>query len=189
MKKQLFVIASALLCTVGSFAQSGRPSLGLELALPMGDFGDAYGLGYGLSGGYEHPLGDNLGLTGTIGYLMLSPDESIKDFIESSSMMPIQVGAKYYFSEQQSGPYGHVQVGVHNMSVKSKEFEFFGVTVPSETSSSTNLSFAFGAGFVVNEKIDLGIRYNIITPDSDAPDDTKSSAYLGVRAAYMFGGN
>jgi hypothetical protein len=189
MKKQLFVLAAALVCTVGSFAQSGRPSLGLELALPMGDFGDAYGLGYGLSGGYEHPVGDNLGITANIGYILLSPDESIKDFIESASMMPIQVGAKYYFSEQQSGPYGHVQLGVHNMSVKTAEFELLGVTVPSETESSTNLSFAFGAGYVLNDKIDLGLRYNIVTPDSDAPDDASSSSYLGIRVAYMFGGN
>ncbi len=189
MKKQLFVLAAALACTVGSFAQSGRPSLGLELALPMGDFGDAYGLGYGLSGGYEHPVGDNLGITATIGYILLSPDESIKDFIESASMMPIQVGAKYYFSEQQTGPYGHVQLGFHNMSVKSKEFELLGVTVPSETASSTNFSFAIGAGFVLNEKIDLGLRYNMVSADSDAGEEATSSSYLGVRVAYMFGGN
>ncbi|MDZ4751541.1 MAG: outer membrane beta-barrel protein [Flavobacteriales bacterium] len=188
MKKQLFIIAAALLSTIGSFAQSGRPSLGLELALPMGDFGDAYGIGYGLSAGYEHPVGDKLGITANVGYILLSPDEAIKDFIESSSMIPIQVGAKYYFSEQQSGPYGHVQLGVHTSSVKTAEFELLGVTIPSETESSTNLSFAFGAGFVLNEKIDLGIRYNIITPDSDI-EEAKSSAYLGLRVAYMFGGN
>jgi hypothetical protein len=189
MKKGLFIVACLFGLAPVANAQMGPVSLGLEIALPMGDFGDAYGLGYGLSVGYEHPLGDNLALGAQIGYIMLSPKEEIKDFIKSSSMMPLQVAAKYYFSEQQNGAYAMALIGVHNSSVTTEDIDLgpFG-TIEGETVSNTNLSFGLGAGFVVNNKIDIALRYNIITPDSDI-EDAESSNYVGIRAAYnLFGG-
>ena len=75
MKKSLLSIALVLglvSTTLVTNAQNGRFSVGAELALPMGDFGDAASTGFGGSVRYEYPVNDNIGLTGTVGYLIFS---------------------------------------------------------------------------------------------------------------------
>jgi Outer membrane protein beta-barrel domain len=182
MNKLLLTIATAALAGT-TMAQSTQFSFGADIALPMGDFGDGYGLGVGPAIGLELPVGDNLGVTVQVAYDFLMPKSDLKDFVKSSSMLPAQLGLKYYFSEQQAGAYGHAQLGIHASSVTSEEFEFFGVTVPSETTSNTNFSWAIGAGYQL-EKLDIGLRYNSISPDSDV-DGAEASSYIGLRLAYL----
>lgn len=165
-------------------AQSNQISLGADIALPMGDFGDAYGFGIGPTVGFELPVGDNLGITLQLAYDILMPKSEVKDFIKSSSMMPAQVGLKYYFQDQQEGFYAHGQVGVHSMSTKSEDIDLGPLgTIEGTKSSSTNLSWAIGVGYQL-EKLDLGLRYNSITPDSDL-EGAKASSYIGLRVAYL----
>jgi len=171
-----------------SVAQNGRFSLGAEVGIPMGDFGDAANAGFGGSIRYEMPLSGNLALTGTVGYMVFSgKDQTILGFtIKGSdwSMIPIQVGAKYYFTEQQNGFYGMVELGVHSSSIKSPEYTttYFGVpiTVPSATATSTDLSYAPELGYHL-ANIDLGLRYQMISTSGS------STSYLGLRLAYVFG--
>ncbi|MBL7952974.1 MAG: hypothetical protein JNM62_14795 [Flavobacteriales bacterium] len=182
MKKIILSMAAVTLAG-GLLAQSNQLSLGVDLALPLGDFGDAYSLGVGPTVGFEVPVGDNLGVTLQAGYDILMVKSELSDFVKSASMIPVQAGLKYYFMEQQEGFYGHGQIGIHATSVKSEEFTILGVTIPSETASSTNLSWAIGAGYMM-EKLDIGLRYNSISPDSDV-DGAKASSYIGLRVAYV----
>ena len=114
MKRKLITMLAALGMSVAGVAQLGPVSLGAELALPTGDFGESYPLGYGASLGYEQPIGEKLGVTLQVGYIMLGIDDAVSTLIDKSSMMPIQVGAKYYFKERGAGLYAHVQGGVHD---------------------------------------------------------------------------
>lgn len=189
MKRKIITVFAAFGMSVAGLAQIGPVSLGAELALPTGDFGDAYPLGYGASIGYEQPVGEKLGVTLQVGYIMLGIDDEVSTFIDNSSMMPIQLGAKYYLKERGVGLYGHVQVGVHSLSVTTKDLDLglFG-TFPGTTSSDSYLSGAVGLGYMLNEKIDVGVRYNIIAPDSEF-EGAEASNYLGFRLAYtLFGG-
>lgn len=180
----LAMIFGLALITNKAQAQELGFSAGLDIALPMGDFGDLASMGVGLAVGAEYGLNDNLALTLHTGYDILFVDSDLKDFIASVSMIPAQVGAKYYFDEVRSGAYGQVQIGIHSVSTKTEDFDAgFGVTVEGETTSDSNLSFAFGGGYMLNENIDLGLRYNIITTDVE---DADPSSYVGIRAAYMF---
>ncbi len=189
MKKRILLFVASVGMFITASSQMGPVSLGLELGKPVGDFGDAYPLAFGLSAGYEHHVGDNIGITAQVGWMLLTVDDELSDFIDKASMMPIQLGLKYYFSEVGSGAYAHVQLGVHSLTATSKEFEFLGVTVESETESSSNFSFAIGGGFMATEKLDIGIRFNIITPDSDI-EGAEASNYIGLRLAYsLFGGD
>ena len=183
--KKLILSGVALVMASGMMAQSNQLSFGLDLALPLGDFGDAYSLGIGPAVGFELPIGDNLGITAQLSYQILMVDSDISDFIKSASMMPIQAGVKYYFTDQQEGMYGHAQVGVHSQTVKTEDIDLgpFG-TIEGTSNSSTNLSWAIGAGYQL-EKLDIGLRYNSIMPDSDAPDGASSSSYIGLRIAYI----
>jgi hypothetical protein len=189
MKKHLLTLVAIFGLGTASFAQMGPVSLGVELALPLGDFGDAYSLGYGLSAGYEHPVGDKLGITAQLGYIMLAVDDELSDFIERAAMLPVQAGVKYYFTERGNGPYAHGQIGIHSLSVTTKDIDLgpFG-TIEGESDSESYLSFAVGAGYELNNKLDIGLRFNIITPDSDI-EGAEASNYIGVRVAYnLFGG-
>jgi hypothetical protein len=182
--KKLTLSIAALALAGGLSAQSNQLSFGVDLGLPMGDFGDFASFIVGPSVGFELPVGDNIGITAQVGYDIVSV-KSDAQYIKSFSMIPAQAGLKYYFTEQQKGAYGHAQVGIHSSTLKTKDIDLglFG-TIPGTSSSSTSLSWAIGAGYMM-EKLDIGLRYNSISPDSDAPDGTNSSTYIGVRVAYL----
>ncbi len=163
-------------------AQSPQLSFGADIGLPIGDFGDVASLIIGPSVGFELPVGDNLGVTAQLGYGIVSLKDD-NPFIKSYSMIPVQVGAKYYFMEQQEGFYGHAQVGIHSTTVKTEDIVTPILTIPGTSTSNTNLSWAIGAGYQM-EKLDIGLRYNSITPDSDL-EGAKSSSYIALRVAYL----
>ena len=189
MKKHLLTLVAIFGLGTASFAQMGPVSLGVELALPLGDFAEVNPLGYGLSVGYEHPVGEKLGITAQLGYIMLAVDDEFSDFVDRSSMLPIQAGVKYYFTERGNGPYAHGQIGVHSLSITTKDIDLGPLgTIEGETESESYLSFAIGAGYELNNKLDIGLRFNVITPDSDI-EDAEASNYIGLRVAYnLFGG-
>ena len=175
MKKIYLLIAMSIACITAN-AQSGRFSAGLELGLPMGDNADFYSLGIGVTARYEYPVADKISLIGTAGYQSftakeieiptLNGTEKIKP--DPAAIIPIQVGAKYYFKEAWSGLYASAELGLHM-------FTFDG-------GSESNLGFATGIGYCVGKNIDLGLRYQII------PTEGSSFDYIGIRAAYVFGG-
>ncbi|MFM7731037.1 MAG: hypothetical protein ACKO6L_08370, partial [Flavobacteriales bacterium] len=97
---------------------------------------------------------------------------------------------RYYLGEKSNGLYFQGQVGVHSISVTTNAIDL-GIlgTIPGTTTSDSYLSFAFGAGFMLTEKLDLNLRYNIITADNDV-DGATSSNYFGCRVGYtLFGLN
>ncbi len=181
--KKLILSGVALAMAGSMMAQSNQLSFGLDLGLPLGDFGEVASLIVGPSVGFELPVGDNLGITAQLGYQIVSLKDD-NPFIKSWTMLPIQAGLKYYFMDQQEGFYGHGQFGVHTTTVKTEEINIGGLVFPSTSNSNTNLSWGIGAGYQL-EKLDIGLRYNSIMPDSDAPDGASSSSYIGLRIAYI----
>lgn len=186
MKKHvLFVLA--LVAGFSGFSQF-RFGPAVEVAIPTGDFAEGYSLGYGLSARTEYGVGDHIGIGFQLGYIMLSPKDEAKDLIKSAAMIPAQLIGKYYFSEQQNGAYAGIVLGLHNLSITTKDIDlgFLGVD-EGESDSEAYLSYGLGAGYVLNNKIDLNVRYNLIAPDSDF-EDAKASTYIGVSVAYLLGG-
>lgn len=177
-------------------AQESRFSAGLELAMPMGDFGDLVGFGFGGSLGYEIPVGDNLGVMAQAGYISFSAKDIEIDLgpfgtttVEGKAVgaIPIQLGAKYYFSDNQEGAYLGVLTGVHLISSEGSD-------------GSTDFGVAPLLGFMVGENIDIALRYQMLfhkeTIEVTDPftgtvlassEESTTNSYLGVRAAYMFG--
>jgi hypothetical protein len=190
--KKLIKIAAALLLIV-TFAQKStaqfKASAGLELGFALES---NFGLMYGVSGGGEFALGDNGGITAQAGYILNTVD--VGGFFDkySFNFLPVQLGYKYYFDSNESGVYLHGQIGIHVMmsSIEYTQTNYdidpntFQVTETeekvSESDSQTNLSYAFGGGYLINEHIDLGLRYNIISAKGG------SFNYIALRAAYNF---
>ncbi len=197
--KIIMVAAALATITFSSNAQNTRISLGLEAAFPMGDFGDGSGIGIGGTARVEFPLSDNIGLTGTAGYINFAGKEieltpGFKAKTESGGAIPVQGGIKYYFNEAQEGFYAHGELGIHMFMAKVPEFDANGIQTGTKTETNTNLSFAPGIGFHL-ANIDIGLRlqffsqkvttFNPVT--FEIVDKTKMYNYVGIRAAYVFG--
>jgi hypothetical protein len=181
MKKIYATIVSVML-VMGLSAQDNQVSIGADIGLPIGDFGDAASLLIGPSAGFELPVGDNLGVTVQVGYSIAMLKDDVSDIIANWSLIPAQAGLKYYFSESQAGAYGHAQIGIHASSVKTEDIDLGPLgTIEGETTSNTDLSWAIGAGYML-EKFDIGLRYNTITSSEDGVD---ASSYIGLRIAYL----
>ena len=148
----------------------------------------------GGSAGFELPLGDKIGITLQAGYLLPQAEADFKELLASVSMIPAQVGLKYYFQESQSGFYGHAQVGIHAFTEKFKAYDLTdgnGVTVhyAERGETQTLMSWAIGAGYQL-EKLDFGVRLNMILPKANAEaegEESGAKSYVGLRVAYLFG--
>jgi hypothetical protein len=158
-------------------------SLGAEVGLPMGNFGDIAGAGFGGSLRYEANISDKLNWSASAGYLSFSgktytyPGTNVTIPFGNFSIIPITGGVKYYFSEVNNGFYGAADLGFNFIST-------YDVTYNSGNGGGYNLSSASTTKFGLSPGVgyrtgnwDLAARFNLI---SDAN-------YLGVRVAYVFG--
>jgi hypothetical protein len=163
-------------------AQENFGSAGLEIAIPMGDFGDVANFGIGGSGTFEYGLSDKLALLGHVGVIfyaaddievpVVNPDLTVgtESFPVNVYQVPLQIGGRFYLEEQKSGLFLSGLLGLH----------ITGISVDGEGESSTDFSLAPEVGYFLNESISLALRYQIVTGDDSNAD------YLGIRAAYNF---
>lgn len=198
MKKLILGVATvvAMMLTVQVNAQENIFSAGVELGLPMGDFGDAANLGYGVSLQYEYGLTDNLALNLNAGVLLYAMEGDGFSFTH----VPVQVGARYYLSESREGLFAGVRAGVHIGMSKIDDQEIAGLKIEGSSDSNANFSFAPEVGYFLTENISLALKYQIITAGKEEVSvtnpitgdvitqevDGEASSYLGLRIAYNF---
>jgi len=177
--KTIVMLALALtIFATSSYAQDGHMKLGGEvsLAMPMGDFGDAVGTGFGLTGVFTYPLNPQLFLTGSIGYISFG--EKFDGF--SFSTIPLNGGIQYRFNPgQKFQPY----IGAETLflfSTTTVKDSFFG----SYSASSTDFGFTpiVGAAFPMspNMEIRANIKYHIIFTSGS------STTFLGIGGGVHF---
>ena len=186
--RTLLLVSSIAACT-SVLAQENRWSLGAEAGLPLGAFGETFVAGVGASARFEHPMNEKLAIIGTIGWqAFLAKDKIVNVGVDllitkyKSSMIPIMVGGKYYFTEQQSGFYGAFEFGLVATSgtVTTILSTQTGDTSSAVSSNSTDFSYAPSIGYHLSN-FDFGLRYQTISASGG------SSKFLGVRIAYVFG--
>lgn len=170
MKKLLLLTAVAGLFAFSSVnAQTRAPklSLGAEFAFPMGNFGDAYDFGFGGSLQYQHPVAENLSITGSAGYTSFTGKEIAGLKLPSFGTIPVKAGARYYFGE--------------NFFAAGE----LGAGISTEKNGKTAFIYAPGVGvdFPVSDggSIELGARYEGWSANSN------TSGFIGLRLAYNFG--
>jgi len=196
MKARMILATMAFVGCGMAMAQENRFSAGLELGVPLGDFGEFYGIGFGVSLGYEIPIGSNLGFMAQAGYISFSGKDI--EFMgitvaeaEAAGMIPVQVGLKYYFTDNQEGFYAGLLTGVHMQSVETIEVTSTGFE--EKTEMKTNFGVAPLVGYIIGENIDLALRYQMIFAEgvevtaTGVEETTVTNSYIGLRAAYMFG--
>jgi hypothetical protein len=146
----------------------GKISFGVggELALPMGDFKDAYNTGFGGTGSIFYHYMPQMDLMLNAGYIKYGSDIDEASF----SMIPIQAGARYFIVPG-GGLYAGGLVGVHIAKAEVGDF--------SESETKFSLAPMLGYQYPLGPtmKLDISGRYQFV---SDAN-------YFGIHLGLNFG--
>lgn len=189
MKKVLlFLILS--ICIVGTTQAKGNQMAAggnVVLAIPMGTFGDAVGIGFGATGTFMFRVAKQIDLTGTIGYLRFGYD----NVDGSLTSIPLLFGGRYYFMPGKVQPYAAAEFGFHftssSFDIPSQTIGGFTFGGGSQSASSTDFGFGFGGGVLIaiskNVNLDGGLQYNLVTTTGN------SSGYISFEIGAAFGLN
>lgn len=170
MKKIMLFFAAITITAATVNAQMGTSfSLGLEAAVPMGDFNKlGYKFGFGGSLQVDHKVASDMALTLNAGYITHNNKTTTPSV--RFNVIPVLAGVKYWFSPK---VYGSAQLGAAFNSAK----------VNNQTGNSTSTGFAYspGVGFNISNNIDLLVKYfgNSVNGGSFSS--------IGARLAYTFG--
>ncbi len=175
MKKRIFYLLAFTLVSGMAFAQRGFHTIGVgvEGALPIGDFADAFGIGYGATGKAFYGISENADITGTVGYLRFGMKDESDLLSGSMGMIPIMFGYRHNFS----GLYAEPQLGLHMLKSTVKVTEDFGLglTGLGGSTSETKFSLGIGGGYATG-KLDFGARFQLVDHMN----------YIGLRIGYNF---
>ena len=175
MKKVFITAFFVATCLIGAKAQSGNNQIGVgvNVGIPTGDFGDAFGVGIG---GYVKGLlgvGSAGQVTLTTGYTSFGMKDEFEQALgvekASATVIPILLGYRHNFS----GFYAEPQIGYNILGARAKAA---GVT---GTDSEGQFAWAIGFGYVVSN-FDIGARYESMHKDGS------STAFVGFRVGYNF---
>lgn len=176
--KKLLMLALVLVTSM-SFAQNAKFGLdvGLEAAMPMGDFGDIAGFGIGgtLKGSY--PINEKMSATLRTGYIMFTEGADIlPGFSYTISEVPIMAGINYKMTPEF---YGMAEIGMTMLGMESEyKHPLTGTTITSDTGDSY-MSYGIGAGYMMNA-FDFCLSYNSVVSEGDACNN------IGLRVGYKF---
>lgn len=181
MKQLLSVIVLTALFAGFINAQS-KMAVGIQggIALPMGDFGDGFDMGFGGTGTFVYHINPMIDVTGSVGYLTWSAKEGDVSF----SSIPVLVGARYCFGKDKLNPYVAGELGIHFSTVDIPEIVIPGFgTIGGGSESGSDFGFGVGAGILyqLSPKLDLDInaKFNSITGDGG------SSNYISIMAGVL----
>jgi len=178
--------------TVSGNAESKMSlSVGGDVLIPMGDFGDAASTGFGGSVRFQYDVSPMASIGLTSGYYIWSG----KDFggVTGPDIkgIPIRAFGKYYFmpmEERKPRVYGIVEVGVFISSVDVPSYTILGVTYGGGTESNTDFNWAPGVGVEIplgsgRTLLDVSARYDAIS----ATGGTNGSIGGRVGVNFMLG--
>lgn len=185
--KKLMLSLAVITAAIGANAQSSKEtmkpfqfSVGLEAALPLGDFGDGYSFGIGGSVQGDYNVASDLAITANVGYISYSgktvsfpaivvggvtvfPAQSYKN--PTIGIIPLLAGIKYSFTPTF---YGSAQIGAAIF------------TASGGGGNETTLAYAPGIGYKFTPNFDALLKYNGYSKNGT----TNSS--VGLRVAYTF---
>ena len=186
MKRILSVFVATILLA-GFINAQGKMAIGFNggIALPMGDFGDLYSMGFGGSALFVYHISPNADITGSAGYLTWSGKDSFSDYKFNS--IPVLAGVRYSFGKGKFNPYVSGELGVHFTTVDVPEIVILGITVSGGSASDTFFGFGAGVGFLYqvgnNMDLDVNAKYNSVSSSGG------SSNYISIMAGLLFGLN
>lgn len=152
MKKIFAVLMLAVLLTGAASAQEfwGEKKMswgaGAELSLPMGDWADFVGVGFGGFGKFQYGLNPDMTLIGSLGYTMWSEKDQGGGFKTSGSALTFLGGLKYKLATVTPGFYAIGEVGIYNATAKTPAINTGFFVFPESEVTESKFVFAPGVG-------------------------------------------
>ncbi len=188
MKRVITIAAiSLLVLAISAGAGNAKPSIyaGAGLAIPMGNFGDAYSTGIGGTAGVGFPINPTFEIGGRLAYSVFGNKVSGGPNWKS---LEIMADGRYIFpkgsSDSKFEPFITAGLGFVNSKVGETTVSYGGYSVTVGGGSSTDLAINFGAGFDYllspTMKLFVEARYmNIMSSGG-------STGYVPIRAGLKF---
>lgn len=176
MRKVLVLLVVSLLMVGFASAQSTskmKIGVGPYVGLPMGTFGDITSIGFGGIAQGEYDFGSQVIGTVTTGYLSFSGKDVNGVKQGTWSIIPILVGAKYFFTQN---IYGAAQVGLNMVSYDVPSYTAYGFTFGGGSVSDSEFGFNVGVGYDLGN-LDFLVKYGTFATDASA---------LSLTALYKF---
>jgi len=181
----IIVVSMFLFAGNASAAGSQTVGVGLDVLIPTGKFGDAYGVGFGGSARYQYNVNNMFSATGTVGYFSWSGKDFSGVTGPSFKGFTIRAGGKYYFVPAGTRFYGLFELGLFFSSVDVPSYTLFGQTFGGGSVSSTDFLITPVIGVEIpagpKNSVDASVRYELILSSGD------SAGSIGFRVAYNFG--
>jgi hypothetical protein len=182
----LVIVMMAATLTNISTAQSKMDlSVGPDILLPMGTFGDAYSIGFGGSVRFQYDFTPMIGAGLESGYFTWSA-KSVPAGISAPTFhgIPIRVFGKYYFMPAGGTRfYGMLELGFFIASVTVPSQTIAGITVGGGSASETDFNYAPVVGVELpagKMKVDISVRYDGIATSGS------SSGNIAARVGLNF---
>jgi hypothetical protein len=159
---------SIFFCTQ-SFSQYARPSLslGAELGVPAGTLNATQKTGIGGSAKAAFPVGSDLDITVSAGYISFSGDIRGDIKLPVKNFIPLKAGVRYRFVP--GGFYLEPQLG------------YTSINAPGSNGASGGFTYAANAGYIINKNWDISGRYEAVSLKNNV-----NYPYIGFRLAYSF---
>lgn len=172
MKKTLLIAIAGFLMLGNTYAQSrageSKIGLGIEVAIPMGDYKSVADYGVGVSLLYQKPVAEFLNITGSIGYTRFYGPAVYNNIKYKEGYVPIKAGARYFIIPN---IYGAAELGV-------------AISTANGHGSGTAFAYAprIGTEFKVADSgtLDIGLSYESWTRSGG------TRSFGGVRVGYNF---
>jgi len=163
MKKILLFVLLACLSAVGAFAQSTSSSssgqanfsVGAEGAVPVGNYSDLYSFGYGVSFKAAMLVGNNTDFTLSAGYMSFQVKYEVKQALLASG------------NSASAGGFVPLKAGLRVHDANGLFFEGqLGAAIATTGGGGTAFAYAPGIGFISESGVELGVRYEAWTRNS-----------------------
>ena len=169
--KKVIILALVTVLYINASAQQGfRIGAGLSVAAPVSNL-DAYSIGVGVDVLGQYGLSDKFAITADVGYTTLFTKAKNGN---SLNIIPIRGGVRFY-------PTSQIYLGAK---------AGLGIITQKNMNNQSNLAFGIGAGFKMDQKLDIGIAYEGVSFTTPAfgltPANNASLGYISVRLGYFF---
>ncbi len=178
MKKLVFLIALTTCTYLMATAQKGDIGIGagVDIALPLGNFGEGYGIGVGASAKGLYGISDAGQVTLTLGYLRFGMKDGSDLVSGSTALIPLLPGYRHRFGNLYAE--GQVGLTILRTSVKIKDNDY-GIGNLGGSSSATHLGYGIGGGYLMGNW-DLGLRFQGVSGSGGSLD------FVAAKVAYNF---
>jgi hypothetical protein len=181
MKKLMTIVLAVVLIAGFTSTSNAQISIGAKagIALPMGTFGDAVGMGFGGSAIGEYAINENMAVGLNVGYYTFGGKTIGTIDLPSFSVIPILADFKYFFQTEGFRPYVGAGIGMYMSSQTVPAITLMGITLSPETTvSNSDFGFEPKVGFWMGDGFQYGasIGYNIVS----------NANHLGINVGFIY---